>query len=94
MLPPFSGIEAKQKHVSILGMDRLLPDVAVQQRRLLQHYLDAEATQLSHLQQVAEVRSRVEVCSAVSGSVLSAASKVSSAFGLSGAVCKLLLRFT
>lgn len=41
-------------------MERLLPDVDLQQRRLMQQYLDAELSQRAHLDQVAAVREKVQ----------------------------------
>ena len=60
-----AGNVAKQERVTSLGMDSLLPDVALQQHRLMQQYLDAEAGCHAHLEQVAAVRDKVQSVTSV-----------------------------
>jgi len=55
-----TGLAEKQRDMSRLGMEGLLDDVALQRHRLMQQYLDAEGHSQHHLQQVAEVCSKVE----------------------------------
>lgn len=55
-----SGLADKQSKMSRLGMEVLLPDVALQRHRLMHQYLDAECASQHHIQQVAEVCHKLE----------------------------------
>ena len=55
----YAGLTEKSKHVSSLGMDNLLDDVALQRHRLMRQYMDAESASLTHLEQVEAVTAKV-----------------------------------
>jgi hypothetical protein len=55
-----AGLADKQSKMSRLGMEVLLPDVALQRHRLMHQYLDAECASQHHIQQVAEVCHKLE----------------------------------
>lgn len=53
------GLTKKLEHVTSLGMDTLLEDVATQRQRLLQQYSEAEAASMTHLDQVEQIWRKV-----------------------------------
>ena len=66
-----AGLADKQRDMSRLGMEGLLPDVAMQRHRLMQQYLDAECASQEHLQQVADVRHKVDAVAAQASAAVS-----------------------
>ena len=59
-LPTIAGLAVRSQHVTRLGMDTLLDDVALQRHRLMQQHLEAEAALQGHLDQVTAAHSKVD----------------------------------